>query len=98
MLKHFGTYQSCEIKALKVTEFCWGKREEKKPTLNQSSPQRFSFAFISSIHVQRTSWPESICSVQTNKKGKTPERAQELTENSTPDFCLVREHTIRSKM
>lgn len=30
MLKHFGTYQSCEIKALKVTEFCWGKKEKKK--------------------------------------------------------------------
>lgn len=39
-LKHFGTYQSCEIKALKVTGFCWGKKKAKKtpqPQTNKSS-------------------------------------------------------------
>lgn len=30
LLQHFGTYQSGEIKASKVTEFCWGKKKEKK--------------------------------------------------------------------
>jgi len=49
MLKHFGTYQSCEIKALKATEFCWGKKQKTNP--KQTSPQRFGFAFIGSIHV-----------------------------------------------
>lgn len=35
LLKHFGSYQSCEIKALKVTEFCWGKKEKKRRCQNK---------------------------------------------------------------
>lgn len=35
LLKHFGWYQSCEIKALKVTEFCWGKKEKKRKCQNK---------------------------------------------------------------
>lgn len=39
LLKHFGTYQSCEIKVLKVTEFCWGKKKKRrcqnKPVLGE---------------------------------------------------------------
>ena len=53
MLKHFGTYQSCKIKALEVTEFCWGKKQKNKKTTQNKLVLRDSALPLSAVFMYK---------------------------------------------
>lgn len=89
MLKHFGTYQSWEIKALKVTDFCWGKEKKKKqPQTSQSTEVRLYMNTADKGKENFLAWKYLVCAKQQQRQQqRIPESARINRKIYSGLFC-----------